>query len=163
MSLLTKGSPKTIDLSFGIAIIIISLAIAFVDLPIKNFALLPLVVEGITTVTGLLFAVDAVLLTRLYSDKAPSIQNIRASFYVIVLAVSSLLIGTAYLALLLDAQTLALKIALIIFNVSYVVAIVLAVHLMRDDLKKWISETRFKQIISPESKQRKKSSNNNKR
>ncbi len=132
--MLVKGSPKTIDLAFVVMVLLFIFVFSFFDLPIKDIASVPSAIEGITTVTGFLFAVDALLLTRFYSDKTAPIEKIRASFYAIILAGASFFIGTAYLALLSGSQVLALKIVLIVFNISYVVAIALAVHLMRSDL-----------------------------
>jgi hypothetical protein len=121
--------PITIDIGFIFAVLIIIFAISYVELPLKESSIMISAIEGITTVTGLLFAVDGILLTRFYSDKVSPIQKIRADFYVLALAVSSVFIGGAYLSFLaFDAPVLGLKISLIVFNISYAVAIALVFH-----------------------------------
>lgn len=126
--MLTNRRPITIDIGFIIAVLMFIFVFSFVDLPVKDTSLIPSAIEGITTVTGLLFALDGLLITRYYSDSTNAKQKIRGSLYVLALAGGSLFIGMAYIALLLGASMLALKIALIVFNISYTVAVVFVFH-----------------------------------
>ena len=123
-----------IDIAFIIAVLLFVLVFSLIALPLKNAVAVPSVLVGITTVTGLVFAVDALLLTRFYSDAGLPTERIRASFYTIVLAVGAFFIGLSYLFILSNSQVLALKIDFTVFNISYVVAIALAVHLMYSDV-----------------------------
>jgi hypothetical protein len=119
--MLSNRRPITIDIGFIIAVLMFIFVFSYVELPIKENSLILSAIEGITTVTGLLFAVDGILLTRFYSDKVSPIQKIRADLYVLALAISSIFIGAAYVAFMLDAAMLGFKIALIVFNISYAV------------------------------------------
>ena len=128
--MLANRRPITIDIGFIIAALMFIFVFSLVNLPIKDkdIPLIPSAIEGITTVTGLLFALDGLLITRYYSDSTSSIQKIRGSLYVLVLAIGSFFIGMAYISLLLDAPMLALKIALVVFNISYSVAVAFVFH-----------------------------------
>jgi uncharacterized membrane protein YidH (DUF202 family) len=124
----TNRRPRTIDLGFIIASVTFIFVFSCVDVPVKDSTLIPSAIEGITTVTGLIFAVDGLLITRYYSDSTNPIQRIRCSCYVLVLAIGSALIGVAYLAFLSGVTMLAIKIALTVFNISYAVAVALVFH-----------------------------------
>jgi len=126
----TNRRPITIDLGFIIAVLIFIFVLTYVDVPVKDSTLIPSAIEGITTVTGLIFAVDGLLITRYYSDSTNAIQKIRCSCYVLVLAIGLFFIGAAYLAFLSGATMLAIKITLIVFNISYSVAVALVFHLI---------------------------------
>jgi hypothetical protein len=126
--MLSNRKPITIDIGFIVAVVMFILVFGFVKLPVKDNSLILSAIEGVTTVTGLLFAVDGILITRFYSDKVTPWQKIRADCYLIALAISSVFIGGAYIAFMLDAPMLGFTVALIIFNISYAIAIALVFH-----------------------------------
>jgi hypothetical protein len=124
----TSRKPITFDIGFIVGVLIFVFAFAYLDLPIKDPSLIPPAIEGITTVTGLLFALDGLLITRYYSDATSAWQKIRANLYVLALAIGSVFIGAAYIALLIGSPMVALRIAFIVFNISYLVVVVFVFH-----------------------------------
>jgi len=142
--IICSSVPKNLENARSIMVFVFAMFFAFINLPMDNSLIIP-AMEGITTVTGLVFAVDALLITRYYSDTKDPVQKIRADFYVLALAFASSFIGVAYLALLDDAPLLAIKIALAVFNISYLIAIVFVVHsLYFLDLSKLLSNRKSK-------------------
>ena len=121
--------PLVIDLAviliFFVTIVVFSLA----DLAVKP-ELIPSIMNGLTTATSILVGISGLFISQNLSN-AQNMDKLRTIAYTLILAMVLVFIGIAYTTLAIaDDTTIAFKMSLSIFQISYSLLIALIFHRM---------------------------------